>query len=594
MYSGALRRIVLAGALALLALAPGVLVSGEAKAGGPAVEQDYFDIDQFYDELAPFGEWVEHPNHGYVWLPRTVAPDWRPYTVGNWVSTEEYGWYWDSQEPFAWAVYHYGRWGFEPDYGWYWVPGDTWAPAWVQWRYGDEYVGWAPEVPTAGYAYGGPARYAPPPPRESWVFVEPRYLVSPAVRSYAVPRASLTIVFNRTTYVSRPRYRNGYLYNHGMPRDHWSRVTRRHIEPRKVYRGHQRARPNGWNRRGSRDLYAYAPSVRKGAHPRKPPRKIAHKPTRAKANANSARARAAQQNRNARVQPRVMGPRGVMNPNYRGPAVRDGRRSGVANQGPGRRPQHAIPASAQSKDAKSKAEKSNAARYNAARAKAARDRAARVRADRAKAAQSNRGRPGPAQAQGQRNRAMGLAPPTRAARPGAMSPNMRGPNAGPHNRGPSLEGRNGPKPPQARRTPPKPGGDKAKAGNTRAGKPHDGKSKASGSKPRGQPSVNAHQPKPKARSANVRPSQARPARAKPQSARGKLKSDPPKSAVHRAAKPKQAKSRAAHVKPKPAKARSAQGAGNGNRKRGASGHGGGDRAKACKANPNRPGCGRRG
>jgi hypothetical protein len=53
MYPGALRRIVLAGAFALLALAPGVLVSGEAKAGGPAVEQDYFDIDQFYDELAP-------------------------------------------------------------------------------------------------------------------------------------------------------------------------------------------------------------------------------------------------------------------------------------------------------------------------------------------------------------------------------------------------------------------------------------------------------------------------------------------------------------------------------------------------------------
>ncbi|MGK2923912.1 MAG: DUF6600 domain-containing protein [Methyloceanibacter sp.] len=335
MYSGALRRIVLVGAFALLALAPGVLVSDEAKAGGPAVEQDYFDIDQFYDELAPFGEWVDHPNHGYVWLPRTVAPDWRPYTVGNWVSTEEYGWYWDSPEPFAWAVYHYGRWGFEPDYGWYWVPGDTWAPAWVQWRYGDEYVGWAPEVPTPGYAYGSPARYAPPPPRESWVFVQPRYLVSPAVRSYAVPRASLTIVFSRTTYVSRPRYRNGYLYNYGMPRDHWSRVTRRHIEPRKVYRGHQRARPHGWNRRGSRDLYAYAPSVKKGARPRKPPKKIAPKPTRAKANAKSARARAVQPNRNARAQPpRVMGPREAMNPNYRGPAVRTGPWGRLQGSGP--------------------------------------------------------------------------------------------------------------------------------------------------------------------------------------------------------------------------------------------------------------------
>ncbi len=560
MYSGALRRIVLAGAFALLTLAPGVLVSGEAKAGGPAVEQDNFDIDQFYDELAPFGEWVDHPNHGYVWLPRTVAPDWRPYTVGNWVSTEEYGWYWDSPEPFAWAVYHYGRWGFEPDYGWYWVPGDTWAPAWVQWRYGDEYVGWAPEVPTPGYAYGGPARYAPPPPRESWVFVEPRYLVSPAVRTYAVPRASLTIVLNRTTYVSRPRYRNGYLYNYGMPRDHWSRVTRRHIEPRKVYRGHQRARPNGWSRRGPRDLYAYAPNVRKGARPRKPPKKIAHKPTRAKANAARARAGAVQRNRNARVQPRVMGPREAMNPNYRGPAVRDGRRPRADDQGPGRRPPHAKPASAQSKDAKSKAANFNAARARAARdraerakaerAKAERAKAERAKAERAKAAKSNRGGPGPTQAQGQRGRAMSLAPPTRAARPGAMSPNMRGPNAGPHNRGPSLERRNGPKPPQARRTPPKPGGDKAKAGN---------------------------------------------AKAKPQSAHGKPKSSRAKPAMHRPAKPKQATSRAAHVKPKPAKARSAHGGGNGNRKGAASrGHGGGDRAKACKANPKRPGCGARG
>ena len=91
MYPGALRRILLAGALALLALAPGVLVSDEAKAGGPIAAPDSFEIDQFYDELAPFGEWVSHPSHGYVWLPRTVAPDWRPYTVGNWVSTEEYG-----------------------------------------------------------------------------------------------------------------------------------------------------------------------------------------------------------------------------------------------------------------------------------------------------------------------------------------------------------------------------------------------------------------------------------------------------------------------------------------------------------------------
>jgi hypothetical protein len=51
---GALRRIVVTGAFGLLASAPGLLVSEQAEAGGSPVAQDYA-IDQFYDELAPFG-----------------------------------------------------------------------------------------------------------------------------------------------------------------------------------------------------------------------------------------------------------------------------------------------------------------------------------------------------------------------------------------------------------------------------------------------------------------------------------------------------------------------------------------------------------
>ena len=130
---------------------------------GSAAAQETIDIDTFYDELAPYGEWVWHPRFGYVWLPETSRRAWRPYTVGRWTYTDEYGWYWDSNEPFAWAVYHYGRWGYDEDYGWFWVPGDTWAPAWVQWRYSDDYVGWAPVGPgPRGYAYGVPVNYEPP------------------------------------------------------------------------------------------------------------------------------------------------------------------------------------------------------------------------------------------------------------------------------------------------------------------------------------------------------------------------------------------------------------------------------------------------
>ena len=135
--------------MAALLATPGLPVPGADRLGlgGSALAQENIDIDTFYDELEPYGQWVWHPRFGYVWLPEDVSPDWRPYTVGHWVSTEEYGWYWESNEPFAWAVYHYGRWGYDPDYGWFWVPGDTWAPAWVQWRYDDQYVGWAPIGP---------------------------------------------------------------------------------------------------------------------------------------------------------------------------------------------------------------------------------------------------------------------------------------------------------------------------------------------------------------------------------------------------------------------------------------------------------------
>jgi hypothetical protein len=91
---------MLSGAIALVALlaAPGLPVPGAERLGlgGSAAAQENIDIDTFYDELEPYGQWVWHPRFDYVWLPEDVSPDWRPYTVGHWVSTEEYGWDWES------------------------------------------------------------------------------------------------------------------------------------------------------------------------------------------------------------------------------------------------------------------------------------------------------------------------------------------------------------------------------------------------------------------------------------------------------------------------------------------------------------------
>ena len=105
------------------------------------------DIDTFYDELDPYGQWVWHPRFGYVWLPENVSPIGAPIPSAAGPTPTSMAGTGIRYEPFAWAVYHYGRWGYDHDYGWFWVPGDTWAPAWVQWRYSDDYVGWAPIGP---------------------------------------------------------------------------------------------------------------------------------------------------------------------------------------------------------------------------------------------------------------------------------------------------------------------------------------------------------------------------------------------------------------------------------------------------------------
>ena len=93
----------------------------------PAVEVVISAESDFYEPLAPQGEWVVVGSYGRCWRPSRVARDWRPYSHGNWQRTDA-GWYWVSDEPWAWATYHYGRWDFTDQYGWYWVPQTQWAP----------------------------------------------------------------------------------------------------------------------------------------------------------------------------------------------------------------------------------------------------------------------------------------------------------------------------------------------------------------------------------------------------------------------------------------------------------------------------------
>jgi hypothetical protein len=105
----------------------------------------------FEDTLSPYGAWIDTPDYGRVWRPAGMSAGWRPYSQGRWVWTA-YGWTWVGNEPWAWAPYHYGRWVQVADVGWSWMPDYTWGPAWVSFRFGPSYVGWAPLPPGSSYS----------------------------------------------------------------------------------------------------------------------------------------------------------------------------------------------------------------------------------------------------------------------------------------------------------------------------------------------------------------------------------------------------------------------------------------------------------
>ena len=138
-------------------------------AGAPEAPADpaVAGVEYFHDQLSPYGQWVQREGYGAVWVPQVHA-GWRPYTTGHWVYTDQ-GWAWVADEPWGWAAFHYGRWYYDPEIGWAWVPGTVWAPAWVAWRHGGGYLGWAPLPPSwdlevAGQSRAPPYRFQQPSP----------------------------------------------------------------------------------------------------------------------------------------------------------------------------------------------------------------------------------------------------------------------------------------------------------------------------------------------------------------------------------------------------------------------------------------------
>lgn len=184
------------------------------------------DVGYFYDDLATYGNWVERPNYGWAWRPHTVATTWRPYQAGHWVWTDD-GWTWISEEPYGWATYHYGRWYEDPDYGWEWIPGNEWAPAWVAWQEGDDYIGWAPLPPSVDYRPGVELSVSLAP--EAYVFVQERQFLAPRVVDYFVPRADCVRIYHSTRNITRYNVVGNRVFNQGVQVDRLQRVVGRPV-----------------------------------------------------------------------------------------------------------------------------------------------------------------------------------------------------------------------------------------------------------------------------------------------------------------------------------------------------------------------------
>jgi hypothetical protein len=154
----------------------------------------------FYNNLSPYGQWVNYPGYDYVWVP-DVGQDFIPYsTGGRWVWSD-YGWTWVSDFNWGWAPFHYGRWDYDNYYGWFWVPGNEWGPAWVSWRRCPGYYGWAPLGPNIyiDAVYSG--NYVIP--NDRWVFVPEKYLCRTDIHNYYYgPRKDNSTYINNSTLIN--------------------------------------------------------------------------------------------------------------------------------------------------------------------------------------------------------------------------------------------------------------------------------------------------------------------------------------------------------------------------------------------------------
>lgn len=233
-------------------------------ANTPADEQNNYDDNNdqdggptyqtFYDQLSPYGNWVNYPGYGYCWVPTGVGPDFSPYsTDGYWVYTDM-GWTWVSDFAWGWGPFHYGRWFEDPYYGWMWVPGYDWAPAWVVWgEYGD-YYGWACLGPHDILS----PHYRPHP--DQWHFIEHQYMGRADVSSHIVHNDVVAHNADINTHINIISHANTYrqsVFFSGPKPAEVEHYTGHKVEPVKINNSKDPAR----TRVNNNTINIYRPNI---------------------------------------------------------------------------------------------------------------------------------------------------------------------------------------------------------------------------------------------------------------------------------------------------------------------------------------------
>lgn len=192
--------------------------------------QNGANYQMFYNDLAPYGNWIQDPQYGYVWAPNCGA-DFRPYSTNGYWAQTSYGNTWMSNYAWGWAPFHYGRWTYNNWYrSWVWIPGNTWGPAWVSWRQGGGNYGWAPMGPgvNINISFGGGGWNAP---STWWNFVPQNYLYNNSWRNHCYQPQQNNTIINNTTVINNT-YNNTYVTG-PRPRD-YERATGQRVNVMQV------------------------------------------------------------------------------------------------------------------------------------------------------------------------------------------------------------------------------------------------------------------------------------------------------------------------------------------------------------------------